>query len=177
MKLGEAAFLRTWMVTVMLGYAAELESWGVDDVEDAPGVEDALEAQFRKAGKPILSVEGPEAGLDAFNALPEEKQVEMLVEMLAPGAAEEEAAEVARSDDLWAQGRYEEAYARDMEDFPPELFDGLVVKRNAAWTRWLKARLDKPGTVLFAVGAAHLAGPHSVQTMLQKDGLEAKRVN
>jgi uncharacterized protein YbaP (TraB family) len=64
-----------------------------------------------------------------------------------------------------------------MADFPPELFEGLVVKRNAAWTRWLKQRLDRPGTVLFAVGAAHLAGPQSVQKMLAASGLQAKRVD
>jgi uncharacterized protein YbaP (TraB family) len=179
MGLENAALLRTWMLAVMLGYAQDLEGWGVDDMEDAPGVEDWLEKRFRKAKKPISGVEGPEAGLDAFNALPEEKQVELLIETILP-AAEDEAEEAetpSGSDHLWAQGRYEEAYARDMADFPPELFDGLVVKRNAAWTRWLKQRLDRPGTVLFAVGAAHLAGPQSVQTMLAASGLQTKRVD
>ena len=177
LPLDNASNLKTWMVAVLLGYAEELEGWGVDDMADAPGVEDALEKQFRKAKKPISSVEGPEAGLDAFNALPEEEQVKLLVDALAPPEEGEEEEASASSDHLWAQGRYEEAYGRDMADFPPALFEGLVVKRNAAWTQWLEKRLEKPGTVLFAVGAAHLAGPESVQKMLAKRGLEAKRVD
>jgi hypothetical protein len=177
--IDQMAMVRTWMVAVMLGFADELEGWGVDDPKDAPGVEESLEAQFRDAKKPIGSVEEPEAGLEAFNALPEEEQVKLLVETIAPPAEEkaEEEKEAERSDHLWAQGRYEEAYARDMKDMPPVLYDGLVVKRNAAWTEWLKARLEKPGTVLFAVGAAHLAGKDSVQNMLAKSGLDTKRVD
>jgi hypothetical protein len=175
MPLDNASFLKTWMLAIMLGYAEELEGWGVDELEDAPGVEDVLEEQFRKAKKPISSVESPEAGLDAFDALPEAEQVKLLLEIVAPAKDTKE--QEARSDELWAQGRYEEAYARDMEDFPPVLFEGLVVKRNAAWTEWLEKRSKQPGTVLFAVGAAHLAGPESVQIMLAKRGLEAKRVD
>jgi hypothetical protein len=174
-KLDDMAMLRTWMVSVLLGYAQELKGWGVSEMKDAPGVEDALEAQFRAAGKPISAVETADAGLEAFNALPEAEQVKLLLEAAAPVEESEEAE--TDSDDLWAQGRYEEAYARDMADFPPALFDGLVVKRNAAWVEWLGKRLEKPGTMLFAVGAAHLAGPESVQKMLARRGLQTKRVD
>jgi hypothetical protein len=173
--LENVATMRTWMVAVLLGFAQELERWGVETIEQAPGVEVALEAQFSHAGKPISSVETPEAGLAAFDALSDADEVKLLLNTLAEGNKEQDAA--MSSDDLWAQGRYEEAYARDIAELPPVLFDGLVVKRNAAWVNWLKARLDKPGTVLFAVGAAHLAGPQSVQKMLADRGLEAKRVD
>ena len=174
----DMGMMRTWMVAVLLGFAQEMKGWGVDDVKEAPGVEDSLEQQFREAGRPISAVETPQAGLEAFNALPESEQVNMLLEAALPAEGDQaEAEDEAESDDLWAQGRYEEAYARDMAEFPPVLFEGLVVKRNAAWVEWLKARLDKPGTVLFAVGAAHLAGPRSVQKMLAERGLEAKRVD
>ena len=174
----DLALMRTWMVAIMLGFAQEMKGWGVDDLKDAPGVEDSLEKQFREAGKPILAVETPQAGLEAFSALSEAEQVNLLLEAAIPAQGDDaEAEDGTESDDLWAQGRYEEAYERDMAEFPPALFEGLVVKRNAAWTEWLKARLEKPGTVLFAVGAAHLAGPQSVQKMLTERGLEAKRVD
>jgi uncharacterized protein YbaP (TraB family) len=61
--------------------------------------------------------------------------------------------------------------------FPPALFDVLVRRRNAAWTSWLEARLKRPGTLLFAVGAGHLAGKESVQAMLAQRGLRVKRVD
>ncbi len=53
----------------------------------------------------------------------------------------------------------------------------LVRRRNAAWTLWLEERLKKPGTLLFAVGAGHLAGRESVQAMLAKRGLQVKRID
>ncbi len=34
----------------------------------------------------------------------------------------------------------------------------LLFDRNHRWADWIKARLDKPGTVFLAVGAGHLAG-------------------
>jgi uncharacterized protein YbaP (TraB family) len=57
-----------------------------------------------------------------------------------------------------------------------ELRDALLTRRNANWANWVKGRLDQPGTVLVAVGAGHLAGDQSVQTMLQRRGLKVTRV-
>jgi hypothetical protein len=39
----------------------------------------------------------------------------------------------------------------DMDD--PRLTETLLVGRNRHWAQWIKARLDKPGTVFVAVGA------------------------
>jgi uncharacterized protein YbaP (TraB family) len=52
----------------------------------------------------------------------------------------------------------------------------LLRARNAAWADWLAKRLDQPGSVLVAVGAGHLAGGLSVQTMLAAKGLKVERV-
>ena len=57
----------------------------------------------------------------------------------------------------------------------PALEEALFRRRNAAWTEWLAARLDRPGTVMVAVGAGHLAGAGSVQAMLETRGLEVTR--
>jgi hypothetical protein len=168
--------LRTWAAAVVLGLAEQLSGWGVEKPDEAPGVEDGLEQEFREAGKPILSVETPDAGLEAFNSLSEEEQVALLVE----GLEEAGPAAEAKSDEhdrLWATGRFEEAAVEALKEFPPLLFDGLVTRRNAAWTDWLVARLERPGTVLFAVGAAHLAGDVAVQQMLGKRGLKVERVD
>ena len=67
------------------------------------------------------------------------------------------------------------AFAED-EDLTPHLREVLLRQRNANWTRWLKARLDKPGTVFVAVGAGHLAGPSSVRTMLIAEGIAVERI-
>jgi uncharacterized protein YbaP (TraB family) len=52
----------------------------------------------------------------------------------------------------------------------------LITDRNVAWAKWVKARLDKPGTVFVAVGAGHLAGTGSVQDQLATAGVVSKRV-
>jgi uncharacterized protein YbaP (TraB family) len=52
----------------------------------------------------------------------------------------------------------------------------LLKRRNARWAQWLDKRMDRPGTVLVAVGAGHLAGSDSVQEMLRARGFKAKRL-
>ena len=50
-------------------------------------------------------------------------------------------------------------------------------QRNRNWARWLQQRMERPGTVLFAGGAGHLAGPESVQRMLAERGIQARRID
>ena len=54
-------------------------------------------------------------------------------------------------------------------------YERLLVERNENWIPQIKAMLDAPGTVVIAVGAAHLAGPDSVVNMLRAEGLEVVR--
>ncbi|HEU0099931.1 MAG TPA: TraB/GumN family protein [Allosphingosinicella sp.] len=167
--------MHSWAAAMTLGIAQMLNEYGVDDPSAAPGVEDVLEETFRGAGKPILSVEDGNAVLASMSALPESVQTELLLEAIAPpagGPAEPEAGEAD-----WVAGRSEALDLESEPGFPPALFDVLVRRRNAAWTAWLEERLKKPGTLLFAVGAGHLAGRESVQSMLAKRGLRVKRVD
>lgn len=169
--------MHSWAAAMTLGMAQMLQEYGVEDSEDAPGVEDVLEEAFRGAGKPILSVEDGNAVLASMGALPEAVQTQLLLETIAPAKGEDLAAELGAGDADWVAGRSE---ALDLEregDFPPALFDVLIRRRNAAWTLWLEERLKKPGTLLFAVGAGHLAGRESVQAMLAKRGLTVKRID
>ncbi|MGZ8282938.1 MAG: TraB/GumN family protein [Allosphingosinicella sp.] len=76
----------------------------------------------------------------------------------------------------WLSGDVD-AIGLEMEELPPDLYEPLITRRNARWTDWLIARLDRPGTLLFAVGAGHLAGRDSVQSMLAARGFRAARLN
>ena len=174
-KLPREAFdyMHSWAAAMMIGLGQIYGSYGVDDPAEAPGVEDSLEAEFKAAGKPILSIEDGKAVLEGLNALPEAVQVQLLLDGL--GEVELAPGENPVDDDAWARG---EAEAMDvLEELPPEMYDVLVKRRNAAWTLWLEERLKRPGTLLVAVGAGHLAGPDSVQAMLGAKGLVARRVN
>jgi uncharacterized protein YbaP (TraB family) len=170
--------MRTWTASIMLGLAELLGGYGVDNPDDAPGVEDVLEQVFRSAGKPISSVEDPQTVVEALNALPAEVQTALLLETIAhrDKAGAGKAADD-RGDLLWARGDVDRLGAAIMKDLPPALLDPLVRRRNRAWTGWLESRLERPGTLLFAVGAGHLAGPDSVQRMLAERGLTAQRIN
>ena len=169
----------TWAAGIMLGVSQILDGYGVDDPNEAPGVEDVLEEVFTSAGKPISSVEDPMKVVQSLNALPQEAQVSLLLDAIAkPGKSGGGGmAEGAEDDIMWARGDVEGLGAFLMKDIPPYLVEALIRSRNRAWTGWLQSRLERPGTVLFAVGAGHLAGPDSVQRMLAARGLTVTRID
>jgi uncharacterized protein len=161
----------TWMVSFALSIG-DMEAQGQSHDY---GVESALEKAFRAARKPISAVEDGNAVLRNVNSLPEAAQVRMLEEavdeMVHPDPGD------AGGDHDWAKGNVA-ALDKDFTEaeLGPELYDVLIRKRNTAWIAWLTQRLDKPGTVLFAVGAGHLAGPDSVLKLLSDKGLSTQRV-
>jgi len=171
--------MHSWAAAMTLGIAQMLSEYGVEDPGEAPGVEDVLEEVFRSAGKPILSVEDGDAVLASMSALPEKVQTDLLLEAIAPLApgAEEAISTLGVGEAEWVAGRPEALDLENEAGFPPALFDVLVRRRNAAWTLWLEERLKKPGTLLFAVGAGHLAGRESVQAMLARRGLRVTRID
>lgn len=169
--------MQTWAAALMLGLSGLLEAYGAEDPGDAPGVEDGLEADFIAAKKPIGSIENPTDVMRMLNAVPEEDQVALLLTALEePGEGQDEEALLARDleeNHAWAQGRYKGLDETD--GLPASFREALLARRNAAWAEWLEKRLERPGTVLLAVGAAHLTGDDSVQKMLEARGLETKR--
>jgi uncharacterized protein YbaP (TraB family) len=170
--------MQTWAASMMLSMAQLLGSYGTEDPSQAPGVEDVLEAVFRSDGKPISSVEDPAAVVRSLNALPADVQVSLLLDSIAPPEGMDAGPAQEGDDDLlWARGDVDGLAASFMKDFPPALLGPLLRNRNQAWSVWLADRLQKPGTLLFAVGAAHLAGEHSVQRLLASRGLTVTRIN
>ncbi|MET0370214.1 MAG: TraB/GumN family protein [Sphingobium sp.] len=148
-----------------LGYKAEL------------GVEKTLSGAARAAGKRIGALETVEQQIGYFAALPVEQQVTFLT-VTVDGLPQVET-EFATLIDHWQKGE-PDALAAEMNESleaTPELADMLLTKRNAAWALWIKARLDKPGTVFIAVGAGHLAGRNSVQDQLSALGVASARVS
>jgi uncharacterized protein len=64
----------------------------------------------------------------------------------------------------------------DMRLREPKLYQLLLVQRNQVWATKIAAMLQQPGTVFIAVGAAHLAGPDSVQARLELLGVPVERL-
>lgn len=147
-----------------LGYKAEL------------GADKMLMARARAQGKRIEALETVEQQLGFFASLPMDQQVRFLTSTVE-GLADMEA-QFASLMRHWQQGE-PDRLAKEMNESleaTPELAQLLLIGRNARWAKWMKARLDRPGTVFVAVGAGHLAGKGSVQDQLKALGVASARV-
>ena len=163
----------TWMASLVLA----VEDMSKDGLSHDNGVEAVLQRAFVRAGRPILAVEDGSAVLRQMHALSEDAQRKMLEDTLEDMDATEPNAPN-ESDRAWASGDVSQLDADfTQEKLGAELYNVLVRQRNIAWTGWLTNRMAKPGTVLFAVGAGHLAGPDSLQHLLSGSGIAVSRVD
>lgn len=162
--------LETWAVAITLGSSM------YRDIGASPdnGVENTLRRGF--GDKPVTGLETTEQQLGYFDTMPEATQRKLLVSMVddAPSAATDFKQMIA----AWSSGnttRIAKTFDDELRS-APDIARVLIDQRNAAWTEWLKGRLEKPGTVLVAVGAGHLAGNGSVIDLLRRQKLKVQRV-
>jgi uncharacterized protein YbaP (TraB family) len=140
------------------------------------GVELNLRRTFTQAGKPIEQLETNAQQLGFFDTLPEAAQRELL-----EGAIETPAAAKQQFDAMlaaWMSGDVKaigQTFNAELAN-SPELREALLRSRNANWSHWVASRMARPGIVLVAVGAGHLAGNDSVVEMLKKRGLKVRRI-
>lgn len=137
------------------------------------GVEMSLTT--RAGDKTLDALETIDEQIDLFDGMPMKMQLDYL------DATIESLPEVASSIDAlvaeWVEGdaaALGEMMNADMED--EELYNRLLINRNANWVGWIGNRLEQPGTVFIAVGAGHLAGKGSVQEQLETSGLTVTRI-
>lgn len=164
--------LETWAAALML-VGGTLLDLGLDA---GSGVEGQVQAAFAAAKKPVSGLETPAEQLGYMDRLPEAAQRDFLLSMLEEGA--ETRAEFNAMIAAWARGD-EAEIARTFDDeaeVSPALREALLHQRNLAWTRWIAKRMERPGTLLIAVGAGHLVGKDSVRTMLAGRGFRVSRV-
>ena len=161
--------LKPWMVGLQMSLL-QIQQAGYDP---ASGVETILTAEAREAGKSIVYLETLEEQLNFLAAGDIEDQVEALI--FTAQTAELGASLLDSLVNEWADGDIAGlgAIVANPEAIGgQEAYDTLLVNRNKNWVPEIRAMLEVPGTVFVAVGAAHLAGPDSVITMLRAEGLE-----
>jgi len=164
--------METWVAVLTLS-AASYKAMGLSAEQ---GVEHGLSAAYKEKARPISGLETVEEQMGFFDQLSEEAQRDLLVSTLDDPAAAK--AEFDAMMATWARGDVEgiaRTFDTEMKK-SPELREMLLRKRNARWAEWLASRLDRPGTVMVAVGAGHLAGADSVQEMLRVRGLKTRRL-
>jgi uncharacterized protein YbaP (TraB family) len=161
------------------------------------GVETVLEAEFEAAGKPIHSIENPAEVLGSLLGMDEgplikdlnralaawdESSLDTLLLAFSTGTEPPQptGSYVPLADEhAWASGQVVDIRAElfGTTAFGHAMGTLLLDNRNRAWAGWLERRLADPGTVLVAVGAGHLGGENSLQTMLSERGLAAERLD
>lgn len=163
--------LDPWAAALNVYYAALFKA-GYDPLS---GVETQLTAAAKASGKPIVGLETMRSQLLIFDKLPLKTQIGYVMDV-AKGADDIEE----QTDKLvarWARADVDEVAAIMNEGFDAlGLTEPLLTRRNANWAKWIAQRMQKKGTVFVAVGAGHLAGPVSVQSLLPAYDLKAERV-
>ena len=162
---------RPWYAAVALSTRPLLTS-GFDP---AHGADEELSARALAEGRRHVALETPEFQLGLFAALPMATQLRYLHEVVRNlPAIQRELRAMVRAWEAGDAPRLARLMNEDSDD--PHMRVVLLVDRNKAWARWIKARLARPGTVFLAVGAGHLAGPGSVQAQLAAMRITAVRV-
>ena len=164
--------LDDWALMVVMGQRAAQNA----RLSPADGVETGLTVRFRAAGKPIAGLETAHEQLMLFETLDPATQRTMLTN--AAAGAGGAVADVKALTTAWSQGDVTRLEAMINEDIDavPAARAAIITERNRRWAHWAKARMDRPGTVLIAVGTGHLVGADGVPRMLEAEGLRVKRV-
>ena len=79
--------------------------------------------------------------------------------------------------DAWARGEaatVEKLLLTSMTS-SPDLYQSLLVERNASWVPSVEACFKEQASCFIVVGAAHLVGPDSLVAMLQKKGYKVEQ--
>jgi uncharacterized protein len=164
--------MKPWLAALTLSVAPLLKA-GLDPTE---GVDKQLKAQMTAAGKPVFGLETAEQQIQFLANLPTPMQIAFLHDTLRD--VDKTKDELLSLVDAWKQGDTT-AIAKlendELKTQQPALYQQLIVQRNAAWATKIHDLLKQPGTVFIAVGAAHLAGPDSVQAQLAKMGITVQQ--
>ncbi|QGP78513.1 TraB/GumN family protein [Sphingobium sp. CAP-1] len=161
-----------WLAGIRLS-VAPLERLGFQSDQ---GAEKVLRSAAEASGKKVGALETVEQQLGFFAGLPMDQQIRFLTDTVDElPHMESEFNSLLR---YWQAGKPDRLASMMNESLEetPEMAQVLLTGRNANWAKWIKARLDRPGTVFVAVGAGHLAGKGSVQDQLKALGVSTRRV-
>lgn len=145
--------------------------------DGSKGIEVTIAGNARADGKPILGLETLEEQLEKLDTLTTMAQRQFLVQTL------EDAASV--GDDLdtivsaWRKGDTDTLETLLLEGLgeQPEIYQQVLVQRNRNWTKKIIAMTDDSQDYLIIVGAMHLIGEDSVQSMLGDAGIQTRQIH
>jgi hypothetical protein len=140
------------------------------------GVDRDLKARAVALKKPVDAMETSEQQLLYFANMPQPEAISFLRESM--DESDDTVAKIDKLEKAWAAGDVKEVAAElddDVRKEDPKLYQLLLVDRNKGFADKIEQRLQGTGTDFVAIGAAHLAGPDSVQHMLEAKGYKVER--
>jgi len=164
--------MKPWMAALMFA-VLPLQKAGYDP---NAGIDRLLKAQAEKEGDKVYGFETAEKQVRFFADLPESEQIAFLEETL--GDAEKGMAQLEKLARAWIDGDNEtlgNILVNELKKEAPAVYEKFLVQRNIAWSEKIAEILKGVGVQQIAVGAAHLAGPDSLQVQLAKRGIKAER--
>ncbi len=139
------------------------------------GIENQLDKRNKALGRPRTGLETLDFQLGIFDGFSPEVQKTYLFSVI--DALPTITTDIDKMVQSWSKGDVDALAALLNDDSDdPAIYDALLVQRNKNWAVWIDDRLDQPGAVFIAVGAGHLGGKDSVQTLLGKRGIKVTRV-
>jgi uncharacterized protein YbaP (TraB family) len=140
------------------------------------GVEAVLTRTFASAGKRVGGLETAHQQLTLFDDLPDTAQNAMLASSV--NRAAQAPVTIRTTIRAWAAGDVATIERMASEDFArtPALAEPLVHARNRRWADQLAARMQRPGTILVAVGTGHLVGDGALPALLAARGFTVQRL-
>jgi hypothetical protein len=120
-----------------------------------------------------MGFETSEGQLHYLSDMSEAEQMDMLHQSIDD--YDTALAELDQLEAAWERGDDGEIARLEAKGMTPALHQRLLAGRNVLFARRLVERMKQPGVIFVAVGAAHLAGPDSVQALLARSGLKAVR--
>lgn len=167
--------MRPWLAGISISAAPILKA-GYDP---KLGVDKMLQAQFKKAGKPVKGLESAKEQILMLANLPQSLQLALLRQSLHQ--YKHARTLLSATINAWEKGdvaRLAKVVDLQMKSGSPKLYQILVVQRNEGWAKQIATLMKTtPGTIFVAVGSGHLVGPDRVQAQLQKLGIHVNRVN
>jgi uncharacterized protein YbaP (TraB family) len=137
-----------------------------------PGVDVALINYAKSHGKELRYLESLQSQFEMMDKLGGGGEVKELEKLLANLGKDD--ADVRTLFGAWTQGDLSKLAS--LEDKDPGQRVLVLDNRNKAWLPQIEAMLKEPKTILVTVGAAHLAGPQSVISLLCAKGWKVERV-
>jgi uncharacterized protein YbaP (TraB family) len=165
--------LRPWLAGMLIGAGASAAEGGKQTV---PGVDVQLQRRFNARNQPIHGFETIDSQIKVFSTLPEKAELGFLLDTIkGTDASGEDLPALVKT---WIAGDTAGIAAtvnRPMLAASPALYEALIARRNAGFADGIEKLLQGKGTAIVAIGAAHLAGPDSVQAYLATKGIYAIR--